>query len=453
MLELSKRILKKKYIIILLAVSFAFGIIAQAYNMLILDRQKSMVIEFNYPGAENGLNPDGSVFEISDLKSDEVIEKAKENLKNKDIDTDFLQSRIFITSKITDSSLDKIVSAVQNEKNSVYLPTTFYVYYSQKNKFSKNESVEFMQNLADAYTEYFDEKYSEKNDILIYDENTYDFADTDYHEIYEIFSNKVDSMLKYIKTHQDENRAFFSQDKVNLGMAAKKLESFRDVSLEKFYAFIVQNSVSKDNREYTKRVDYLIESHTLEYNKSQNASDIAKGALDKYDPRITAVAFVPSIDAKHNYYMSRTKTGIDDLTKQSYNDGMSASAKLKDIEDYKNLHSKFSAVESTTDDMKKQADEMIKNLSSELSEISETIHQTDNEYLEHKTMNYFKIRLPQDKYSINLTMMIKFMVLGFILTALGIILLEMFKDKLLSKFIILKDATTAIKIISEKRGE
>ena len=76
------RIFKKKYIIFVLIVTMLFGTGGTMYNVFIKNRQKSMLIEFNYPGSENGLNPDGSVFEISELKSTEVIERAKKNLNN-----------------------------------------------------------------------------------------------------------------------------------------------------------------------------------------------------------------------------------------------------------------------------------------------------------------------------------------------------------------------------------
>ena len=443
-----QRLLKVKYIFIILAVTMLFGALGSLYNILILNRQKNLVIEFNYPGAEKGLNPDGSVFEISELKSQGVIEKAMENLKDQSIDAEFLRSRIFITSKVSETSLDKIVSAVHNEQNLIYRPAAFYVYYSQKNKFSKNESDIFMENLAKAYSDYFHEKYSEKNDVLLYTEDQYNFTDKDYLEIYTIFKNKVDSMYSYITNHQNENRAFYSEDKVNLGMAAKKIESFRDVNLEKFYAYIVQNAVSKDSSEHAKRVSYLISDTSLEYDKLHNASVIANEALGRYEPAIIAVAYIPSVNAKRNYYMSRTKTGLDDLTKQSYENGILASKKLKEIEEYRNLYNKFSQVYYTEYTKQQAAEAMVQQLSDDLKAISEEVLKTDNEYLEHKTMNYFVIRIPE-KSSLRLTLIIKFMILGFLL-AFGIVVFMEFFEKLLElRLRILARSLSAMQIIGD----
>ena len=452
MFKIIQRLFRTKYIFIVLVITLLSGAAGSLYNVFVLNRQKNMVIEFNYPGAERGLNPDGSIFEIAELKSPAVIDKARENLKDQSVDTEFLRSRIFITTKFTSTSLDKIISAVHNEQTLIYMPTAFYVYYSQKNKFSKNESDIFMESLANAYRDYFAEKYTEKNDVLIFKAEDYDFSDKDYLEIYTIFKNKADSMYSYISHHQNENRAFYSEDKVNLGMAAKKIESFRDINLEKFYAYIVQNAVSKDNVEASKRFDYLISETQLEYNKLYSSSTIASDALTYYEPDIGAVAFIPSVNAKGNYYMSRTKTGLDYITKQSYDNGVLASKKLDDIEYYKNLYWRFVSVGYSESNKKETAEAMMQNLTSDLERISEEVLKTDNEYLEHKTMNYFNIQMPK-KSAINFKLVIKFMIFGFIFALCVVVFLEFFKKLFMKEIGVLSKSFSSMKLLDEKRGE
>ena len=451
MLEFMQRFFKKRYVIMVLVVAMLFGMLGEAYNFLIKARQGSMLIEFNYPGSENGLNPDGSPFDISVLKSDEVLKIAAENLRDPNVDIDFLKSRIFITSRISSTMMDKVVSNVQKEKNNVYLPTTFYVYYSQKNKFSKNETSLFMQSLADAYKEYFYEKYSEKNDVLDFHADAYKIGMADYQEIYTTLSNKVDSMITYMYVHQKENRAFYSEDQVNMGTAIKRLESFRDISLEKFYANVVQNGISKDNEDYVKRIEYFLENKTLEYEKLAEASEIAKNIMAEYEPGITAVSFIPSVDSKNNYYMSRTKTGLDELTKRSYEDGMEASRVLKEIEEYKNLGNKFSIGRMTGRRSIEATDQLATTLVKELEEISAEVLKTDNEYLENKTLHYLNIRLPDGVPLINIRFMIKCGALGFILAALGITLYEMFWSALRKRLDTVRKAVTSFEFVHKDR--
>lgn len=453
MIKLIHRFLKKKYIVVLVAFSLLFGVAAELYNVFIDARQKCMIIDFNYPGAEQGLNPDGSIFDISDLKSDEVLKNAIEGLEEENYDIEMLKSRIFISSKISSGTLDNVVSDVQNGKNTIYMPTTFYVYYSQKNKLSKNESKIFMENLAEAYEEYFNEKYSEKNDILDYSEDSFDFTNKDYSEIYRMFYNKVDSMIAYVKTHYQENRAFYTEDGTRLGTASKKLENFRDVNLEDFYAYIIQNAVSKNNSDYVKRLSYIIENKQIEYAKQQDASDISKNALKIYDPQIAAVAFVPSIDSQKSYYMSRTKTGIDDLTRNSYEDGMEASKTLGTIVSYQNMYQKFSSVEESTVENIVRAEQMVVSLSSELAELSKEITQIDDEYLGRKTRNYFNVIVPGDYSLLNVSLIIKWMIYGFVFAALIIIFTEILKNRLWEKFRTIKKSLKVMEDANKTGGK
>ena len=56
----------------------------------------------------------------------------------------------------------------------------------------------------------------------------------------------------------------------------EKIENFSSINLEKFYAYIVQNAITKNNDSTLKRTDYIINENTLEYNKLFDASNIAR---------------------------------------------------------------------------------------------------------------------------------------------------------------------------------
>ena len=54
------RLFQKKYFAFLLLVVIAFSFLGESYHVLVLSNLKGMNIRLNYPGAEEGLNPDGS---------------------------------------------------------------------------------------------------------------------------------------------------------------------------------------------------------------------------------------------------------------------------------------------------------------------------------------------------------------------------------------------------------
>ena len=94
------RILQAKYIIFVLLAALSFAVIGEAYYVLILSNQKSMTVSFNYSGAELGLNPDGSRFNISELTNDEILNEAKAGLELEKSDNADIRSRLFYNHEV-----------------------------------------------------------------------------------------------------------------------------------------------------------------------------------------------------------------------------------------------------------------------------------------------------------------------------------------------------------------
>ena len=450
MLNTIYRLFKKKYFLFLLLIVMLFAAMGEIYHFLILSNLKSMTISLNYPGAEQGLNPDGSRFNISEMSNDEILNEVKKDLKIKDVPNDEIKSRIFITTKFSQRAMENVVSDIRDGMRGTYVPTTYYIYYSQKNKFESNETYEFLQALATGYEKYFTKKHAENNSILSYDAKDYNFSDYDYSEIYTVLYNKSDEMLNLVKTHREENRSFRSEDNLNFDTVKDELTNFKDVKLEKFYSYVVQNDISKDRPGVMNKLEYLTNKNTIDYNKKNDESEIAKNALTKYDPKIAAIAFVPSVDNKNNYYMSRTKTGIDDLAKDSYDTGMEASKISKKLDDYNNRYSKLFEASNTSNESIKYTDAYLNDILNDFEQLSKKIYELDNEYLKYKTENYFTYKITEKGSVINAAVIIKFSILGFIVAALIILYMEFAHNFIYKKT---KSAQKALKVMTKLKNE
>ena len=86
MLNTIYRLFKKKYFLFILLIVMLFAVMGEGYHFLILSNMKSMTVSLNYPGAEQGLNPDGSRFNISEMSDDEILNEAKNGLKIENTD-------------------------------------------------------------------------------------------------------------------------------------------------------------------------------------------------------------------------------------------------------------------------------------------------------------------------------------------------------------------------------
>lgn len=420
------RLMKKRYLAFLMLVFAAFSVAGEMYHLLILSNLKGMVVMLNYPGAEEGLNPDGSRFVISEMTNDDILNAAKKGLRIEKLSNGDIKQRLFITSKFSQNAMNEVIEDIKGGMRGSFVPTTFHVYYSQKNKFVKNETYEFLDALAKTYREYFYENHAENNSVLHFSRNDLKLDSYDYAEINDLLYEKAEQMLTLMKKHQEENRGFRSKDNINYGALRDELTNFRDVKLEKFKAYTVQNKITKNRLESSNKLIYLIDKNTIDFNKKSSASSIAKTALDKYDPQITAVAFVPSVDNTNSYYMSRTKTGIDDLAKNSYNDGMEAATISAQLDAYNSRLSKIQFAPDTSADTLEYAEKYLSDILGELESLSKKIVKLDNEFLKYKTESYFSYKVDSKSPLINITIMIKFAILGAALAMTMIIYIEFF---------------------------
>ena len=131
--------------------------------------------------------------------------------------------------------------------------------------------------------------------------------------------------------------------------------------------------------------------------------------------------------------MSRTKTGIDDLAKNSYSDGMEAARVAQKIDDYNNRFSKMLAASDTEAETIAKAEEYLQGILNDLKELSDKILQLDGEYLSYKTNDYFTYVVDPKSSLLNLSITIKFAIFGLILALLMILYLEFFHQTVTEK--------------------
>lgn len=383
--------ISKKNIIIVLVISLVCSAPIAVYDYIKVSHTNYITLTLNYANARKGLTPTGGRFNIAELKSDEVLQNALSYLGDDSLSIEDIKDRITIDAKVPMSSIDMVKNAIANDTSYTYCPSEFDIYYDQGSKLERGNTYAMLNALANAYTDYFSVNYSEKNTILDYDIKD-NLEKYDYGEQCQIMSDKVTSMLRYLDKYSSESNTFRSKSTgYSYSNLVSMLLNIRDVNLEKLEAYITQNGISKDKPAFLRKQDYNIEKRTLLYNKSNQGSIIAKDTMDIYNPHITGVAFVPSIDVNNEYYMGRTKTGLDLVVNDSYNDGLKAADLAKKIDSFQYLVDKYLSAPAAPQDAVKNAEIMISEISSYIGKVSDLAIQTDNDYIESVSNNYITI--------------------------------------------------------------
>lgn len=343
--------------------------------------KKSVVLSLNYEEASKGQNPNLTRYNVYELKSDRVMERVISNAGLQDVLTPTeLSEHIDIAENSSGKTIDP------NDSSTYYISTSYTVSY-RMNREIKNISVDDMMTLiCKSYNDMFHEEYVGTKSVLKYDLG--DIDGKEYIEIAKLFTNKSDQMLRYIQQRIEENATYRSEITGQSFQTIKKMiQNVQDYSIKKYSAFVLESGLSRNKDHYIRTLNYKNDMLNIKYQKFMIDYNVRKQQVQDYDSAMIGTVMVPSINEKQEYYMSRTNTGTDYLTKEADYSLSQGNAVDRDIIDNNDIIAKVNA--STADEESyKKADELIKTVDEELKQVANTADTTDKEYIKHTTKDY-----------------------------------------------------------------
>lgn len=343
--------------------------------------KKSVVLSLNYEEASKGQNPNLTRYNVYELKSDRVMERVISNAGLQDVLTPTeLSEHIDIAENSSGKTIDP------NDSSTYYISTSYTVSY-RMNREIKNISVDDMMTLiCKSYNDMFHEEYVGTKSVLKYDLG--DIEGKEYIEIAKLFTNKSDQMLRYIQQRIEENATYRSDITGQSFQTIKKMiQNVQNYSIKKYSAFVLESGLSRNKDHYIRTLNYKNDMLNINYQKFMIDYNVRKQQVQDYDSAMIGTVMVPSINEKQEYYMSRTNTGIDYLTKEADYSLSQGNAVDRDIIDNNDIIAKVNA--STADEESyKKADELIKTVDEELKQVANTADTTDKEYIKHTTKDY-----------------------------------------------------------------
>lgn len=343
--------------------------------------KKSVVLSLNYEEASKGQNPNLTRYNVYELKSDRVMERVISNAGLQDVLTPTeLSEHIDIAENSSGKTIDP------NDSSTYYISTSYTVSY-RMNREIKNISVDDMMTLiCKSYNDMFHEEYVGTKSVLKYDLG--DIEGKEYIEIAKLFTNKSDQMLRYIQQRIEENATYRSDITGQSFQTIKKMiQNVQNYSIKKYSAFVLESGLSRNKDHYIRTLNYKNDMLNINYQKFMIDYNVRKQQVQDYDSAMIGTVMVPSINEKQEYYMSRTNTGTDYLTKEADYSLSQGNAVDRDIIDNNDIIAKVNA--STADEESyKEADELIKTVDEELKQVANTADTTDKEYIKHTTKDY-----------------------------------------------------------------
>ena len=336
------------------------------------------VLSLDYEQASKGLTPNGMRFNIFEIRSGEVMERL--------IDYAGLEG------KITPDELSECVSVKATHDRSVsgnvnYISTSFVVRFTNDGRIERIPAEDMLSLLCKAYREYFVEHYGFNHSILSFDVNDLKFND-EYLMAVDLLDLKCSQLEKYVQLRSRESKNY--QDP-NTGITFSALEqrvsNFYAYDLAKLRSYIIENGIANDREGLVGILDYKIRMDSLMHNKMMAAYEEDNKGIRMYDTAMSAVVMIPTQDQDTQYYMSRTKTGMDNMVIHAQEQLTGTAERMEQIEYNTYLTEKLEENRSDRKKMEK-ADTMISEMTAALDKIASDIGAVDSAYLSTKGRNF-----------------------------------------------------------------
>ena len=238
------------------------------------------VIQLDFDGASNGLDPNGNSFNPVQFLTDEII---LDGLKKSNLDSKYQVSEVrkqLVMSNVVPkgiveeiNSYSKVLDGSSEVTSKDYHPIrySFALYHDLDKKLSSKDLNELLKNIVDSYCESFYNTYSKAYDTSAYND-IYAMENYDYVYQVEVFTNKMNILSNLSKTiyaiHDD-----FAVEAKTFNDIAYRCDKIISNDVAKINTIIILNALSKDIDRLKDYYNYKIEM--LNYDKTKYTADLA----------------------------------------------------------------------------------------------------------------------------------------------------------------------------------
>ena len=382
--EILEAIWKGKWLIAIITIIAL--IVTGVGTFLLLPASKSVVaiIELNYPGIELGLNPDGTQFDISQLKSPYVIENALKELdmNNIGIKSDEVRRNIEITPILPDSVVQRAETMIKQGSEYIYYPSEYKITYKVNKAFSYNQGISLVEIIISEYQEYFYTLYSDVKTI----ENTIgnlDYSTYDYPDIVQVMTLQIKGVQEFLdeKTKEDGNFRS-SETSYNFADLNRSFDIMKTVDTSKLESLVNTNTLTKDRIKLIKDYEYKVKRMELAQAKKNSEAEEARRLMDQFKKE----DFVLIPDGSGSELRTEnTKSYYNTLAETAIKASIEATDLQHEIDYYrKEMERLVSVTEAINVQLIEEADQLIEAIKTKLIGLTKVTNETIDDYYVYK---------------------------------------------------------------------
>lgn len=356
----------------IILVCFVTTTVYGIFNHFELKKSVHAIVSLNYSEASQALNSNGTRYNMADIISDEVVEKAIKNGALEDVTIKELKNCLVVY---------PCVQGGVGDETQYHISTEFAVEYHASKHTSHLDSENVIKLITSAYKEYYIENYTDNFKL---DSDKPDFAQMEYMDIVSFLDKETQSILNYLYGMAAKNNSFVTENGSTFNSIAGKVYQFKETQInQNLRALVLQNGIVRDKNEYVDRLSYQNKNVDFDRRKNDASYKLCNEAIDMYSEEMTRVVLVPTWDQSGKYYMGRTKVGIDELSVFATNYSNQVASNEKEIMNNNLILSKISGNDQNAE-ISSSADSLIESVYESIKGFEKEAVNAGREYSRHR---------------------------------------------------------------------
>ena len=356
----------------IILICFVTTMLYGVFNHFELKKSVHAIVSLNYTEASQALNFNGTRYNMAEIISDEVVERAIKNGALEDVTVKQLKNCLVVY---------PCVQGGVDDESQYHISTEFAVEYHASKDTAHLDSDNVINLITSAYKEYYIEKYTDNFKL---DPEKPDFEKMEYMDIVSYLDKEAQSVLNYLYGMAQKNNSFVTENGSTFNSIAGKVHQFKETQIDhNLKSLIIQNGIVRDESGYVDRISYQNKNIDFTRQKNDASYKLCNEAIDMYSEEMTRIVLVPTWDRSGKYYMGRTKVGIDELSVMATSFSNYVASNEKEIMDNNLILNKISSNNQNTN-IHASADALVESIYTSIKGFEKEAITAGREYSRHR---------------------------------------------------------------------
>lgn len=403
--------LKKYFLIWLVTAVVAAMLILACTAVFSNDQHKNLtaLVSFTYDGIEEGLDPDGNVFDVNSIKNPAVIEAALTELGQPLELLEPVRQNISIEGVIPKDAIDRIttyksvyenassgaLNAAQAMLDTKYYPTQYKVNFNYAaSELNGSDAVQVFNTILECYRDYFFETYG-YNRALGNAVTALDYTDYDYAEAVDVFETSLNTMKSYVAnlSADDTTRFRSSTTGYTFSDLSEAIKAVQTMDLDLLSSYITVNNVTKDKDRLVNYYTYRVESLTRQKTVAEENLATITDTINTYE-KDTVMIFGNGTENTDTQY-SQGSPEYDKLIQSKVDTQNELSTTTQQINFYNQRIDALKGKTAASDEKIERVEKDLEKLNEKVNELIDSVNKTADEYYETVSFaNAYSVLVP-----------------------------------------------------------